>query len=1110
MTAANRFILIGTVLLGVVVSTAVAQNTGTILGTVKDQSGGVLPGASITVRNVETGIGRNTVSGSRGEYRVPALNVGTYEVHAEMNGFQSGLRQGITLTVGREAVVDFALSVGNVAEQVTVTGEAPLIETTTATVGGVVDQQQMRDIPLNARSFIELVPLQAGAVLSETGGESAVFGFGKKLSIGGNRYTSNSFLLDGADINDASGTTGSAAGTVAGVETVREFRVITNAFDAEYGRHTGGVISAVTKSGTNQFHGSVFEFLRNDNLDAPKWEDNAFNDGEKPEFRRNQFGGSLGGPIITDRTFFFGSFEGLRESQGQTATRNVPGEAARLGLVPRTAGALENIGINAATRPFLESYPRPNIVCQSNCLGPQFPFDRADGTAQFGEGPLQITDQDFWTGRVDHNISDSDLIFVRFQKDDAQRRNPNMNVYLVSSTGSRFTTIEETHIYSPSLLGKTHLSFNRTSFGDVNETREGLDFPLERFTDTDLVIGGINVNQLSLWGGGNLTPRTNNQNLWQFKEEMAWTSGLHSTKFGLQASRFQFNQRGDFFGGGSYTFGAIGSTSGLENLMRNIPTAATFTSPGSDSHRSWVQQLWGFYFQDDIRLRPGFVLNAGLRYEFVTVPKERYGRSATIRDLRPHHLNVVTPATTDVGPLFDNPSLKNFAPRIGFAWDVFKTGKTSVRGGIGVFHDQLLSIYWLVPGNRTSPFYSVAELFRQDFNALPGAPEINFPNAFTAQRTLLTQFAGRPQIDGIEYEIAQPAVYKYSLDVDHQIAADTTVAVGFTGTRGTHLMRGNLQLNTTPAIDVDGRNFYLIAANPDRNNLNFNRFRWRINDGTSDYHGLRTSVNKRFGKGFQLQSSYTWSKSLDDGSAFLGSGDFTNDRQPYRTEKERALSAFDVRHSFYTNFSYDLPGANVSGIPGKLVGGWSTSGVLRLSSGNPNSITGAATLSCNSGAAFGCSPTKQLIFVDGSDIDLIPGGDLNPSRPQNPDEYFDTTQFSFRRSNCLRAPASATFPCDPSLPAGVFEGNVGPNTLIGPGVANLDFTLGKTTAMPVLGEAANLEFRWELFNLFNRPNFSNPNTAVFQNTGALNPNRGRIESTRTSSRQMQFALRLAF
>jgi hypothetical protein len=314
--------------------------TGTILGTAKDRSGAVLPGVAVTVTNIETGIVRSAVTGEKGEYRVPALAIGNYEVQAELPGFQTAIRKGITLSVGQEAVIDISLNVGNVAEHVTVTEQAPLLETTTATISGLVDPGQMREIPLNARSFIELVPLQTGAVFDDAAAGSATNGFGKKVSITGSRYESNVFLLDGADLNDAAGSAGSAIDTVAGVETVQEFRVITNAYDAEYGRHTGGVITAVTKSGTNQFHGSLFEFLRNSDLDAARWEDNQSPNG-KPPLKRNQFGGSFGGPIKKDRTFFFGSFEGLRQRRGFTQIFNVPGFMAQSGLSP--AGAAQPI-----------------------------------------------------------------------------------------------------------------------------------------------------------------------------------------------------------------------------------------------------------------------------------------------------------------------------------------------------------------------------------------------------------------------------------------------------------------------------------------------------------------------------------------------------------------------------------------------------------------------------------------------------------------------------------------------------------------------------------------------------------------------------------------------
>jgi hypothetical protein len=299
-------------------------------------------------------------------------------------------------------------------------------------------------------------------------------------------------------------------------------------------------------------------------------------------------------------------------------------------------------------------------------------------------------------------------------------------------------------------------------------------------------------------------------------------------------------------------------------------------------------------------------------------------------------------------------------------------------------------------------------------------------------------------------------------------------------------MRGNLQLNTTPATTINGQRFYLIL-NPVDNPF-FARFRWRINDGTSDYNGLRLSLTKRFGRGFQLQSSYTWSKSIDDGSAYLGSGDFSNDRQPYRTTKEKALSSFDIRNSFNTNFVYDLPKKVFDPLASKFLGGWSLSGILRFNSGDPNAVSGTQPQSVVGGT------TTSLTFVDGAVVNLVPNGKLNPTSGtsagcssgtgaiasgarlgtptlSDPNRlYFDPCQFSFPQSNCLRgtAGATATFPCDPSQPAGLYAGNVGPSTLIGPGIANFDFTLTKNTAVPVLGEKGNLEFRFELYNLFNR------------------------------------------
>ena len=1030
--------------------------TGAISGTVKDQTEAVLPGAAVMVTNVETGSVRTSVSGSEGGYRISNLPPGSYEVQAELAGFQTGVRSGITLSIGREAVVDLTLRVGDVTERVTVTGEAPLIETTTATVGGVVDSQQMRAIPLNARSFLELVPLQTNAHFAESGAVSSAHGFGKKLSISGTRYVSNSFLLDGADVNDFFGASGSAAGTVAGVETVREFRVITNAYDAEYGRHVGGVISAVTKSGTNAIHGALFEFLRNDNLDAAEWEDNRTSAGVKPEFRRNQFGAAVGGPILRDKTFFFGSFEGLREGLGQTRTFNVPGQGMRMGIIRG-----EFIGVDPAIQPYLELYPAPQTP------------DRSDGRAQHFKAFTQTTDQNYWMGKVDHRFSDFNSIFGRITFDDADRVRPaanGFNTTEVIATSSRFATLEGTHIFSPRLLSRTHFSFNRTRNDAFDKGIEGFTFPMGRFTfgNQPDIPGRVGVSGLVTWGGRLFNPKKFIQNIIQFKEDIYFTTGRHSFKFGGMVERFQLNLKSSSSGGGTFDFG------GLDDFLQNDVARFRAVVPGSDFDRGWRESLLGFYLHDDISVSPGFTLNLGLRYEIITVPTEVNGKSATIRDTTAPHIHTVTPATMDIGdPYFLNPSLKNFAPRVGFAWDLFQSGKTSLRGGVGIFHDQILPSNYVFPGVRATPFFNVGEL-RGSRDV-----EVDFPNAFDIQRDLL---AGRPQNVVLEFDASQPAVIKWSLDLQQQIASDTTLEAGYSATRGTHLLRGGLNVNVTPSEFREhpdgGLRRFILVGEPQPNPA-FGRFWVGPWDGTSDYHALRLSLKKRFSRGFQFQSSYTFSRTTDDYSITLAGGDWgAADRNPFKNEKEHGLAAFDVRQSFYTNFLVDLPGGNLTGAAGKLFGGWSVSNLLRFNSGNPFNLT----------ADQPRQGSSRMQFVGGPRLDLVPGGDQNPVRSQNPDEYFDPAQFSFPKS--------------------FFLGNVGRNHATTPGIANIDFTLMKETLL--WGENTNLQFRAEFFNLFNRPNFGIPARSLFDRRGNRRSNAGEITSTRTTSRQIQFALKLVF
>jgi hypothetical protein len=1095
-------------------ATGMTQNTATILGTVKDQSAAVLPGAQITVTNVDTGIVRTAVAGPRGGYRLSALPVGTYDISATMTGFQSGVRSGITLTIGREAVVDFTLQVGNVAEQVTVTGEAPLIETTSATVSGLVDPKQIRDIPLNARSFIELVPLQAGAVFADSGETSATKGFGRKLAISGTRYNANSFLLDGADMNDAAGSAGSAAETMAGVETVREFKVITNAYDAEYGRHTGGVVSAVTKSGTNEIHGSLFEFLRNDNLDAYRWEDKAFAPaGEepiKPEFRRNQFGGSLGGPVMENKLFFFGSYEGLREAVGGTDDYDVPGPEIRAGnfIETKTVGGVvvrdktTFLGIDPAVAPFLAAYPEANTPCRTNCWS-ENPFWAADGTGLFVKQNNRTTDQNFYTGRLDYQMGDSDSVFGRLTTDRAKRVDPGFDTGEISKTTNYYATIEETHLFSPTFLAKTHFSFVRTNLQLFDQRLDELGLadyglPVFDFVGSD-VPGQLSIGGLQGWGGGDTNPKSHIQNTFQFKEDMYWSAGQHAFKMGGHFERFQFNQRSDFYAPGNYDF------AGIDFFLENEVDAARFIRPGSDNLRGWRQNVIGFYLQDDINVRPGLSLNLGLRYEAISTPKEVNGKVATIRDMRPHHFYSVLPSETDIGdPYFVNPSLLNFAPRVGFAYTPFASGKLSLRGGIGIFHDQLLPNYYITSGVRMEPFYAVAELFQRDFTE--AGIEIRFPDAYTEQRELLTSGVGKPQADGFEWKVSQPSVIKGSFTVQQQVASDTTLEVGYATTRGLHLVRGAILLNTTPVPFIGSQQY--IAPDQPLPNSTFNRMRWRITDGISWYHAMLLTLNKRFSRGFQFQTSYTWSKSLDDSSTWTGSTDFGGgDRRGVRNAKWYGQSSFDVRHSFNANFVYELPGRNLMGATGKILGGWSLSGLVRMNSGFPNTPN----------ATRPRSGSNSVTYVDGATLDLVPGGTISTD-PQNPDSYFDVSQFAWPAQGAR--PTSRSY--DSSLrnvpgmgvdgKAGnlIAVGNLGRNVLNVPGVFTFDTTLMKETAIAALGEAGMLQFRLELFNMLNRPNFGSPSTNLFSNTGNPSTSAGTISSTRFSPRQIQFALRLVF
>ena len=651
----------------IVSSNAWAQlTTGTVTGVVKDGTGGVVPGVTITVSNVDTGASRTLVTDVQGRYEAPNLPVGNYSVKAELQGFRTTNRSGIALTVGRTAVVDLELAVGAMAEAVTVTGEAALLETTTATVSNLVDEQRVVDLPTINRDLTQLTFLQPGVLKMPTpgGGNSGSFsGMGDKLSVAGARGNQNIFMLDGVSNSDLSGNPQGATGGFAGAETIKEFQIITNNYSAEYRSQAGAIISAVTKSGTNNFRGSVFEFFRNDSLDATNFFDKKFG-REKPEFDRNQFGGSLGGPIVPNRTFFFTAYEGLRQDQGNTSTVLVPTMLARQGILPSGA-----VSVSPSVVPYLALYPVPgdgNTVIQN--LG--------DGTVQLAGLSRETIDGDMFTVKLDHRVSDgkAGTLSGTYNYDDSARNNFGLLRSDALLNEKHALVIKHSSLLSSKTLLESAFNFSDTKpQGDV--PLDPPDDPALLFIPDKTKIGEVIVPGLSQIG----TSRDRDayfQRSYAIAQNLTLSSGRHSLRVGWDSTWYRYLQdtcsNGCF---GSYTFRS------LNNYLRGIPRRLDARLPDTVSVKTLDQVMLGAYIQDNFRLTPSFTLNLGLRYEYSSVPEERNGATSYITDLT---LEQPLAQLNEPGPLYQNPMTKAFSPRVGFAWA--PGGKQwSLRGGAGVY-----------------------------------------------------------------------------------------------------------------------------------------------------------------------------------------------------------------------------------------------------------------------------------------------------------------------------------------------------------------------------------------------------------------------------------------
>src|SRR5271168_2751466 len=799
--------------------TADAQIVGaSITGTVRDASGASVPEAAITVRNLETGAVRKVASDAEGHYAAPSVPVGRYEVTAEKEGFSTATRSGVNLVIGQSAVVDLSLAVGEVHEQVAVTDAPQTLNPTTQQISGLVSERQVKELPLNGRSFDELITLNP-AVVNYTGQRSGSIGTsnsspGNMFAVAGHRPQDNLFLLNGVEYTGASEinvTPGGVSGQLLGVDAVREFNVVSDTYGAEYGKRTGGQVSIVTASGTNQLHGSAFEFIRNSALDAR----NYFDQSDIPEFQRNQFGGALGGPLDRNKLFLFGNYEGFRQNLHLSDVTLVPDNQARLGYIPNSSGKETYIGVNSAVQPLLALWPVQNGT------------ELGGGIAEAFSSPLQRIREDFGTTRLDYNISNKDLLFGVYTIDDSDANTPTANPLssVVESLREQVVSLQEQHVFSPTLLNTARVGFSRAAFAFTGTTP--VDVPGWIVGDPigAIVIGGgtasNGASQISLAGtnaGSNLTTA---RNLYTFDNHVYWTRGNHQIEFGgwLQQIQSNDNMAQDQYGQAS--FGSL--TGFLEG------TVSTFTSVPSPTELGWRSLEGAGFVQDTIRIKPTLELRAGFRFESTNGWNESQDRASNYL----FDQNGVIETNPQVGhsALSNNRAKFLPEPRVGIAWDPTGHGTTIVHAGFGVYRALLDNLDYRL--DQTAPFNTTNTLKNVPVSSLNIVPGEAPPSG-----SLISP-------SGVQPDAYTPTVLSWSLSIAQQIAPNTSLTVGYVGSHGYHQMLSEDVNEPVPTVcpaspcpsTLPAGTIYYPKGAPLANPKLANTTTW-ISEGVSLYNGL--------------------------------------------------------------------------------------------------------------------------------------------------------------------------------------------------------------------------------------------------------------------------------
>jgi hypothetical protein len=1051
--------------------TSVQAAGETLIGKVTAASGSAVPNARISIQNTAGGAGEFLTSAQDGSYALAGLAPGTYQITASAPGFAQ-TSTTVTVNAGAAQEADLVLQAEADAEV-----EQDLRSTSRSGEGR--SSQAVAELPLNGRSATDVAALEPGVLRARTQSRSGANGFGRQMAIFGGRPRQNSSRLDGISVNDyANGPPGNAMGITLGVDALERLTVLTRNDQAQYGRSSGGYISSTTSSGSNNLHGSVFEFYRNSALDARN-----YFDLEKPPFYRHQFGVSLGGPIWKDRIFFFGAYEGIRQSQGDSNSINTPSQAARAGIL---SASPDPIQIDPDIKRFLDAfYPLPN----AGVLG-------TGDIGRYINSGQQVTPGNHVTARFDHILSGHDSLFGAYTFESGSNTSPDRFIAkrTVKQSRGQILRLGHTHTFSPRLLN----SFRFGMFRVVASTGNGLPGQNPLAGDTsygsvpDHTHARIRVPGLSMLGAGVDGAVMYNFH-WtsiQAYDDVSLTKGSHALKFGVAIERMRDNIAAINSPSGEFSFNS------LADFLSNRPSTFSATLPGTLLGRSFRQTVVGAYFQDDWVVRPNLTLALGLRYEMATVPTEANGRLTALR-------NLADPAPQVGRPLFSNPTLRNFAPRVGFAWDPFHNGRSIISSGFGIF-DVLPLPYEVHAGELfAAPFFLTG--------SATSLPPLSFPTG--AYDIALQSTTGFSQAY-FEPHPKRNYVMQWNLTTQWRLPKDISLKAGYVGSRGVHhifrVSDANIVLPTpTPA----GYLWPYPYGSGTRLNPNAGRIPAAFWEGDSFYHALVLSAQARIRRGLFIAGSYTWGKSIDTSSGSIDGNEYSNALSSplwFDTRLNRGQSDYDISQNVKIIYSWQLPSPRwTSGVAAWPLSGWQIGGVFEANTGVPFTVGFG-------GDPLGMQSTESNVSVP--DVLAIPGCQ-SLVNPGNFVSYIKTNCFQVPRSapaiadRCVHVvnidPATGQSAPDPSTCLNLL-GNLGRNRLIGPGRITLDSSVFKNNFIQDISRTFNVQFRAEIFNIFNRPNINAPlpNRYVFDSNGHPISSAGLTEFTQTSPRNIQFAIRV--